>query len=162
MKNLKIKLLTGLIAFSCITSANAATATAPMQITATVDAKCNLTASNMNFANAQPGSMTTTISGSTTFGVECTKDTSYILSFNMGLYSSGIGGTRRLKHTSKTEYLNYSMRVGATTIDDMNILAGTGQGFGTVNTQTINGDLTLPGNASTGSYSDTVTVTITY
>lgn len=82
----------------------------------------------------------------------CTKGASYTISDDDGLYESGT--THRMKHTSLDEYIPYTFSYTAT---------GTGSGPSNPITLDISSKV-VPAdylNAPAGSYSDTVTLTIT-
>jgi spore coat protein U-like protein len=156
----KIKLIAGLIALSAFNMAYAATASAPMQVTATVDSKCNISSGNIAFGSIQYGGGT--INTNSNITVDCSKDTAYSLAINEGLNPSS--GLRRLKHATLAEYFNYTLIDGATNlpIDSTQFYTGVGSGLGTLQSVLVKGRINANTNVSTGNYSDTVTVTITY
>jgi spore coat protein U-like protein len=154
----KIKLLAGLMAFSAFNMAHAATASAPMQVTATVAPKCTISQQNISFGQLTGAStQSQVISGYT---VDCTKNTAYTISWDGGLNVSG--SIRRLKHATLNEYLIYSLfmdNVGTLPINGS--WPGTGTGVPT-NGMPITGYIMNNQNVTPGNYSDTVTATITY
>jgi spore coat protein U-like protein len=163
----KIKLLVGLIALSTLNIANAATASAPMQVTATVAPKCVLTAFNIAFGTIQLGGSGTSPQSQGMVAVECTKSTSFSISFDGGL--NGVASpNRRLKHASLNEYIDYSLGIPLAPPGvpfNQTAFSGTGNGIGVAGstisvpiTATINPNA----NVSSGNYSDTVSVTVTY
>jgi len=81
----------------------------------------------------------------------CTKGASYTITDDDGLWESGT--THRMKHSTLTEYIPYSFTYTAT---------GTGNGPGNPLTMNIASTVLSADyiNASAGSYSDTVTLTI--
>jgi spore coat protein U-like protein len=147
-------------AFASGTPAAAATSTTTMSVTATVQATCSVSAATLAF-----GTYTgTQLDGSSTLSVSCTNTTPYTVALNVG---TGTGATVAVrKMTASATTLNYSLYQdsargtvwGQTTGTDT--VAGTGNG----SAQTLNvygripsGQLPTP-----GSYSDTITATITY
>lgn len=144
-------------------SAHAGTDSDSMTVTATVIASCDITTNPMAFGNYNPVSGTP-LDGATTLSVHCTNGTPYEIAMNAG---SGAGATipsRRMTYGSDT--LNYSIYRdsnrsnlwGQTT--GSNVLTGTGTGAA----QSLNvyGRIPVNQTAPAGSYTDTVTVTLTY
>ena len=159
----KIKLLAGLVALSAFNMAYAATASAPMQVTATVDSKCNISAGNMGFGTIQLGGTSPTANSNVT--VECTKDTAYSIAFNGGL--NNLSGAYRLKHATLNQYLDYMLSAGGSPnqiIPNQTIQTGVGAGLGSslATVIAIQGSINPNSNVSAGNYSDTITVTVTY
>jgi spore coat protein U-like protein len=156
----KIKLLAGLIALLTLNIGNASTASAPMQVTATVAPKCTVVAPNITFGTVQMGS-----SGMPVFGViniECTKGTAFSVAFDGGL-NGVFSPNRRMKHASLNEYLEYSLSVGGqdTPFNQTNN-SGVGDGIGSPVNMLVNANVNTNANVSAGNYSDSVTVTVTY
>ena len=83
----------------------------------------------------------------------CSKDASFVISDDNGLYESGT--THRMKHATLNEYIPYSFTYTT---------SGAGSGWGWLATITMDiASTVLEANyidASAGSYSDTVTLTI--
>jgi spore coat protein U-like protein len=155
----KIKLLVGLIALLTLNIGNASTASAPMQVTATVDNKCTVVAPNIAFGTVQMGS-----SGMPVFGfinVECTKGTAFSVAFDGGL-NGVVSPNRRMKHTSLNEYLDYELNVGSPAQFNQAFMSDVGTGIGSPIGISFNASVNTNANVSAGNYSDTVTVTITY
>jgi spore coat protein U-like protein len=153
-----IKLLTILIAFSSFHLANAATATAPMQVTATVDPKCTITISDIAFGTVQLNSTNPSVMSS--FTAQCTNGTTYNISFDGGLNASSYG--YRLKHATLSEYLSYTLTIPSTGPVNPNQTAYSGTGNGSLSSVIIQGSLNTSANVTPGKFSDTVTVTVTY
>lgn len=162
----KIKLLAAILALSTFNIANAATASAPMQVTATVEPKCNISATNMNFGTIQLGEGAPI--GNSSVTVECTKGTPYSIAFNGGLNSPLLSTVYRLKHATLNEYLEYMLSIPNQVIISPNqtSISGTGNGIGTgfEKVTVIQGVLNTSANVNVtpGSYSDIVTITLTY
>lgn len=141
----------------------AATDTDTMTVTATVIASCDVDANDLAFGNYDPVSSTPLDVGAT-IAVTCTHGTTYDVSLNAGVGSGATVAVRRM--TSGGSTLNYSLysNAGRTTVWGAtignNTVAGTGNGA----TQTLNVYGRVPVNQTSpaGSYSDTITVTVTY
>ena len=128
--------------------------------TATVDVQANvvgtckfMTASAiLNFGNLDPA-VGTDVTATTTLTFWCTKNATYTVTDDDGLHET-VSNQNRMKHATFLEYIPYSFSYTPT--------SGTGAGKGTSITLNISG--TVRGsnyiNASAGSYSDTVTMTI--
>jgi spore coat protein U-like protein len=140
----------------------AGTATATLTVTATVAAECTVGGSTLAFGGYS------TLSGSptdqsTTFSVACTTGTAATMGMDLGANASG--GARRMSNGSGgfLEYELYSD--GARTA----IWANSGGGLVAYNalsngaqSQTVYGRIPAGQDANLGSYSDSVTITITF
>ncbi|WP_458097822.1 Csu type fimbrial protein [Roseomonas sp. WA12] len=137
------------------------TATSSFQVTATVLKLCSVTATSMAFGDYTP---TTALEQTSNLSVLCTTNTPYTIALNLGTATSPT--TRQMTSGTATTTLNYllfrdssrSAIWGETTSTD------TQSGTGTGATQTIPVYGRIPANQrpQPGSYTDTVTVTLTY
>ena len=149
-------------------SSHAATTTNSMNVTATVVASCVVSGATLNFGSAiDPTSAAVPIDASTTMTVVCTSTTPYSVGFNAGTNAGGASnfGARAIKSGSHTiGYQLYSDVLRTTVWGDgtssSSTLAGTGTGSN--QTLTIYGRMPSVTGAVPGSYTDTVTVTVTY
>ncbi len=152
--------LAALVVLGSAGSAHAATANSSMAVSATVQATCSITANPLAFGTYNSGQL----DAATTLAVSCTNTTNYSVGLDAGSGSGATVATRKMANGGQT--LNYAVYSdaarsalwGATV--GTNTVAGTGIGA----SQTINvygripaGQLPTP-----GSYTDTVTATITY
>lgn len=159
----KIKLLTGLIALSVFNLANAATTSSPMQVSATIEPKCLVYSQDMLFGNVQLGAGASSVSISSNFNVECTKDTAYSVSWDGGLNASGTSTERRLKHATLNEYVTYLLKVDTNEVPSHTpVVTGYGYGIGTATTKQITGTISASQIAPAGNYTDIVTMTVEY
>lgn len=147
--------------------AGAATTTTTFAVSATVQSTCSTTATALAFGAYTPGSGALT--NTSTISVKCTKNTAYTVALNAG--NAGGTLTQRLMASgaNKLQYNLYTSAALTTIFGDGTggsaTSAGTGAGDGTANTLTVYGQ--LPDSATNqtaipGSYSDTVTVTVSY
>lgn len=142
----------------------AATDTALFNVTATVASVCqSLTAGNLDFG-AYDTLSGSAVSGSSTISVTCSNGTSYSIALSTGSNSSGYA-PRTMKDGSNS--LNYNLykdssftNVWGDGTSSTQVVTGTGNG-NQVNT-TVYGQIAGSQTAAPGSYSDTITVTITY
>ena len=141
----------------------ASTATSTMAVSATVVASCTVSTTPMAFGNYNSASLTSTATVTST----CSNTTAYNLGLNAGTASGATVTTRGMfvsgtpgvvlnygLYSNSSRTTNWGMTIGTDTV------TGTGSGAAqpiTVYGQIPGGQLVAP-----GSYTDTITVTITY
>lgn len=145
-------------------SAQAATATTTFPVSATVLKVCVVTANPLNFGNYDPTSATD-LDGTTTVQTLCTVGTSYTVGLNAGTGSGATVSARKMTNGANT--LNYALyqdtgrstNWGNTPGTDTPTAVTAPIGLSTVS---VYGRVAASQNVPVGSYSDTVTVTVTY
>lgn len=151
-------------------TAQAGTATANLAVSLTVTASCTIGAGTLTFPSTAGTSLTSTaVTGSTTFAVTCTNTSPYSIGMGQGNnYSSGN------RMASSGNYIPYGLYVNATltypwTTGASNSTCTTtndcylGTGSGAAQTITVYGQVPTTATAPVpGTYSDTVTMTVTY
>lgn len=156
------------IAFFAGSAALAGTGTADMSISASVTNNCSLTAGSLAFGAYDPTSATPN-DNSGTLSLTCTSGASATLTLGQGLNpdtgngSSDAAPLRRMK--SGTNYLAYSLYQDSGRATAWGNTAGTGMsttGTGSAQTMTFYGRMAASQNAPAGSYSDTLTATVTF
>ncbi len=155
----KILLAAG-ISFIASSASFAATTTTTFQVTATVAAACSVSATDHSFG-AYAGVQ---LDATSTITPTCTLLTPYSISLDTGANASGT--QRRMKNTASADYLSYSLFSDAL----RTIVWGTGGGGTVVNgvgtglaaPSTVYGRIAAAQNVPTGSYADTITVTLTF
>ena len=164
------KILTATLAAGVIAAgvAQAATTTTTFAVTATVQATCSATATALPFGAYTPGAGA--LSNNSTISVKCTKNTPYTVALNAGTTTGGAFTQRLMASGANTlQYNLYTSATFTTVFGDgtgsTQTSAGTGAGIATANTLTVFGQ--LPDSATNqaaipGSYSDTITVTVSY
>ncbi len=164
------KILTATMAAAAVAaagSASAATATTTFGVTATVLKTCSVAANPLGFGNYTPGSGA--LAANTTVNVKCTKGTTFSVALNGGTTTGGTISQRLMSNGTDTlQYNLYTTAAFATLFGDGttgSTMPGTGTGIATAVALTVFGS--LPDNAtnqnvSTGAYSDTINVTVTY
>lgn len=145
----------------------AATATTTFTVTATVADSCSVAATDLAFGSITPVD-NIDFDSTSTVTVTCSNGTSYNTGLDEGSNSSGSTvSTRRMSDGGAPNYLAYQLYSdsGRSTVWGKTIatdtVTGTGDGTGQVLTvygRVPAGQQTVP----TGSYSDTVTVTVTF
>ena len=162
------KLAQKLIAASLVLASSAAfagSATANFQVTATVSASCAVSATNVAFGTITPAA-TGTAAATGTITSTCTKTTPYTLNLNAG--NSGVFTGRTMAgSTGNTDALAYNLYTesaytnvfGDNSTGTKNVgLTGTGA----AQTTTVYGSLSLNQYLKPDTYSDTLTVTLSY
>lgn len=164
------KILTATMAATALAaagSANAAIATTTFGVTATVLKTCSVAANALGFGNYTPGAGA--LAANTTVNVKCTKGTTFTVALNGGTTAGGTITQRLMTNGADTlQYNLYTTAAFATLFGDGTTgvtMPGTGTGIATAVALTVFGS--LPDNAtnqnvSTGAYSDTINVTVTY
>jgi spore coat protein U-like protein len=166
MRKILIATLTGAVLASGL--AQAATTTTTFAVTATVQSICSTTAAALAFPAYTPGGGAQI--GNTTISVKCTKNTPFTVALNAGS-TTGDAFAQRLmaSGTNTLQYNLYTTAALATVFGDgtpgSQTVAGTGLGVATANSVQVFGQ--VPDSATNqaavaGSYSDTITVTVTY
>jgi spore coat protein U-like protein len=148
--------------------ANSATTTTTFAVTETVQATCSATATTLAFSAYTPGGGAK--ANNSTISVKCTKNTPYTIALNGGTTTGGTIAQRLMASGANTlQYNLFTTAAFGQIFGDgsgtSTTVAGTGAGVATANSVTVFGQ--LPDSAANqaavpGSYSDTITVTVTY
>jgi spore coat protein U-like protein len=136
---------------------------------ASVVASCSVpTTATLNFGNYSAVASAAN-DATTTFAVRCTNTTPFTVSLNVGIGLSATFATRYMTRSSGGNKLAYSLYTNAarTTIwgngtSGNSTVAGTGTGLNTDVTFTVYGRIPASQNVPTGTYTDTITITVTY
>ena len=139
----------------------ASTATTTFNVTATVQATCLISASNLGFGTYTGSAIATT----TTVSVTCTNGTTYNVGLNAGT-AAGATVTTRAMTGPGAAILDYGLYQDSGHSTNWGNTVGTdtksGTGNGSAQSMTVYGNLTANQYPTPGSYSDTITATITY
>ena len=164
------KILAASIATSLMAAAGgayAATATTTFGVSATVLSNCTVAATALNFGNYTPG--TGPLAVSTPISVRCTRGTPFTVALNGGTTAGGTISQRLMTNGTDTLQYNLYTSVALATIfgDGTTGATSVGTGAGLASAVTVNVFGQLPDNAanqgvSTGAYTDTINVTVTY
>jgi spore coat protein U-like protein len=151
-------------AFAAVSSGStvdAATVTATFTVTANVVTTCNVTANNLNFGNYSG----VLVTGTTTLGATCSTGTPYTLGLDQGT-APGATVTTRAMSGPGTEHLNFGLFQDAGHSINWGNTPGTdtqsGTGNGTSQSFTVFGQIPASQFIQPGTYSDTITVTLTF
>ena len=146
---------------TCVTPAMAATATTTFQVTATVAATCLISATSLAF-----GSYTGVVANATsTISVTCTNTTPYNVGLDAGTASGATVTTRKMTGPASA-LLNYALyRDSAHTLNWGNTVGTdtqSGTGSGSAQSLTVYGQVAASQFVAPGSYTDTITATVSY
>lgn len=150
-----------IVAYSILVTAaaSATTTTGSASVGATVVASCSLTATTLNFGTYTGAQLDAT----STITVTCTNTTSYNIGVDHGLHKSGylsqlmgpgsvIVSYELFQDSARSH--EWSVTIGNNTV--------TGTGNGTAQALTVYGRVFSGSNVAPGTYTDTVTATVTY
>jgi spore coat protein U-like protein len=143
------------------TSAFATVVTTTFNVTATVPATCVVSATALGF-----GSYTGVVAtAQTNVLVTCTNTTGYTVGLNAGLTTSATVTTRQMGITQPAGGLNYSLFSDSGRTTNWGNTTGSwvsGTGSGAQQTLTVYGQVPAGQYVTPGSYTDTITATVTY
>lgn len=146
------------LAISAAEAQTTTTATANLAINARIASTCAVSLSQPGTLDGAPGS---TPAVSAIVIVNCTNGTAYAVTLGNGGNMSGT--TRRLKHTDATvtanNFIPYTLS-GSATADTAPLFPT--RGVGAAQSTTVWVRASIPAAATVGTYSDTVTVSVTY
>ena len=112
-----------------------------------------------------PGVLTVPVPGSSQISVQCTNNNAYSLALNGGTVGGNVLA-RKMKHSTAADTVGYQLYQGSNYAIVWGDATGgspkTGLGLGTVQNHTVYGRVPAQTTPRPGSYSDTVTATITF
>ena len=148
----------------CVPATAQTTITGNVSVTMTIAAGCTVTGGTVAFGTQT--SLLSAVDQTGTFSVTCTNTTPYNVSFNAGANGASVTTRRMRGGATNSEFVNYSLFSNSTRTTNWGQTIGTdtvaGTGNGSAQTLTIYGRVPAQTIGSAGSYSDTVTVTVTY
>lgn len=144
----------------------AGTATGTFTVQAVINSACNVSASTLNFGAYNPASATA-LTGTSTVSVYCTNGSAYTTALNVGS-GGGTFATRTLLNGS-SDTLNFNLyrdagysQIWGDGSASTYTVAGTGAGLLTANTITVYGQIPVSQDKPVGTYTSTITVTVSY
>lgn len=141
----------------------AATATSTFNVTMTIGASCTvISASTMAFGSS--GVILTNVDQTSSISVQCTDTTPYAIGLNAGVGAGATVATRKMSNGART--INYTLysNAGRSTVwgDTPGTDTVAGVGNGDPQAFTVYGRVAPQTTPAPGSYTDTITVTVTY
>lgn len=149
----------GLASTSAVAQTNPATTT--FNVTATVLKDCIVSATALPFGNY----IGAAVNVSSTVTVTCTSGTTYTVGLNQGLTTGATVTTRQMGITQPAGGLNYSLLTTSYSGANWGNTSGSwvsGTGNGAAQALTVYGVLPAAQYVPPGSYTDTITATVTY
>lgn len=147
---------------TCLVSGTKTSSTS-FTVTATVPSACNVSATMLNFGSK--GSLSTNTDATSSVSVQCTNTTPYNVGLNAGTGSGATVATRKMTGPASAT-LNYSLYTTAARTTVWGNTVGTntvaGTGTGAAQSLTVYGRVPVQSTPATGSYTDTIVVTVTY
>jgi len=143
-----------------INTSSGATSTSTFQVTATVANSCTVTATSLAFGNYTLAQL----DGTPTITATCTNGTTYTIGLDAGTFSGATTSTRRMTGPSAAG-LSYSLFSDSGRTTNWGNATGSwvsGTGTGAAQVLTVYGRIPANQTALIGSYTDTVTVTVTF
>ena len=148
-----------------IAPVRATTITNTFTVQAVINASCNVSATTLNFGTYDPASGTA-LTGSSTVNVFCTSGTAYTAALSVGT-GGGSFTTRTVASGGNT--LNYNLyrdsarsQVWGDGTGSTFTVSGTGSGVLTANPLTVYGQMPTAQDGPPGTYTSTITVTVTF
>lgn len=165
MKRSRLALLvSGLLAIGGPASA-ATTTTTTFNVTGTVVPTCSVSAAALSFGAAIPNPINVNVDATSTITATCSNGSPYTIALSAGLGAGATFAQRRLTSGGNTLIYSLYTDTGRTTVwgngTAGNVLSNN-TGTGTAQTITVFGRIPSPQSVPTGTYSDTITVSVTF
>lgn len=162
----KIAAVVGSLALLGSVGANAATATATFQVTATVASSCLVSATELAFGSITPTEADTDLSKTSTISVTCSNTHPYTVNVGFGA-NGGTEANRFMKNSANADKLAYNIYTEAARTNVLGDGSGVTKnvpmvGTGAAQTITVYGNLKQNQFVSAGTYADTLTVNVAY
>jgi len=146
------------------TVAHAATATSNFQVRITITAQC-LAATTNDLDFGSTGFLSANVDAQSSISVQCTNTTPYNVGFDQGVNGTGVTA-RKLKGGPTNELISYAIYSDSSRSVNWGNTVGTdtvaGTGNGSAQTIQVYGRVPPQTSPTPGSYTDTITVTVTY
>lgn len=147
--------------------AQAASVGNTFQVTATISSSCTVSGGALAFGAIDPLAAATPVDATSTLTVTCTNTTPYAVALNAGQNAGGASNftARTMKSGSNTLGYQLYLDTGRSTVwgdGTSSSSTKTGTGTGSAQSLTIYGRIPTLTGVVPGSYTDTVTVTVSY
>lgn len=161
---LNLACILGALAMAMMASpADAQTSTSNLGVSMNIAAGCTVASGTIAFGTwtGTPG----TVDQTGSFAVTCTNTTPYNIGFDAGLNGSSVAA-RRMKRGANADFINYTLFRDPTRTNNWGNTVGTdtlpGTGNGNAQTISVYGRVPAQTLGAPGTYTDTITVTVTY
>ncbi len=166
MKHLHTRIAVAVGLLSVGSVALGATSTTTFGVSATVEDSCNVAATALGFGNFAAID-NNDVDATTTIDVTCSNGTTFDVGLDAGTATSATVTARQMEIAATGSFLDYSLHSDSGRATNWGETVGTdtvsGTGDGTVQALTVYGRIPQgQQTALVGSYSDTITVTVTY
>jgi spore coat protein U-like protein len=146
-------------------SARAGTDSDTFTVSANVLATCEIVANDLDFGDYNPIAAAN-LDAATTLSVTCTNGAGYNIGLDLGEGAGASTAARHMANSGDTHFLGYTLyqNPGRTTLWGASIGSNTRAGTGTGSAATIDvyGRIPMSQTVPSGSYSDTITVTVSW
>lgn len=161
-KSLARALLPAVLVVASLSPAGAATSTTTFNVSLTVTASCTVSATGLAFGST--GVFTANIDASSTITVTCSNTTPYNVGLDVGTGAGATVAARKMTSGGNTATYTTYQNAGRTTVWGNTVGTDTvsGTGNGSAQAITVYGRVPLQATPAAGSYTDTITVTVTY
>ena len=165
METRRVAVVAGAVAIVASAVGLAGTATNTFTVQAVINSACNVSATTLNFGAYNPAGASA-LTGTSTVSVYCTNGSPYTTALNVGT-GGGTFAARTLQSGSDTLNFNLYRDTAYTQIwgdgsASTYTVAGTGSGLLTANTITVYGQIPISQDKPVGTYTSTITVTVSY
>lgn len=146
-------------------SAAAATATTTFTVSGTVVPTCTVSAVPLNFGAAIPNPINSNVDGAGTITATCSTGAPYTIALNVGTGAGATFATRRMTSGGNTLAYNLYSDAGRTIVwgdGTGGSSTSSGSGSGAAQGMSVYGRIPSGQTVPTGTYTDTITVTITF
>lgn len=160
---LKKLLAKAAIAVLFVGAADAATTTTTFTVQMTITSSCIInSASTLDFGSA--GVLSANVDQTSTIQVQCTNTTPYNIGLDEGVGAGATVAARKMSNGADTVTYSLYSNAGRTTVwgDTVGIDTVSGMGSGAAQGYTVYGRVPPQTTPAAASYTDTVTVTVTY
>jgi len=131
----------------------------------TIQADCQVT-STQTLDFGTHGVLTAAVNGTADLEVTCTNGTGYSIGLNAGQSTGGTTTTRKMQASASGPYIDYKLYSDTSRTVNWGDTIGTdvvtGTGDGTGQTYTVYGQVPIQTTPAAGTYTDTVTITVTF
>jgi spore coat protein U-like protein len=131
----------------------------PFTVSATVAKNCLVSASPLDFGTTT-GVLSANVDVNTSLTAQCTSGTPYTVSLDNG--QNAVGTTRRMKGSSSGQYISYELYANAGRTSRWGANSSSGTGSGNAQPLTVYGRVPPQTTPKADTYTDLITVTVSY